>query len=305
MESFIKIGGEGMLTVFTPAYNKANTLKRLYESLKKQKNFDSSFEWIVINDGSTDQTDELMQELIKENEIAIHYIQKQNGGKQRAYNEAVQIAKGDYFICMDGDDYFTEDAFQKIEQERKAIQDQDEIAGIGFLEYQHGSKEIVGSKFPEDRMIATYSDIYYRHHVTGDKQLTFKTKVLKEFPFPVQEGENFISEGIVFNRIAKKYQMVFLNEPIAYVEYLADGYSANYFSLVKKNPKGNMLYLKELYEVDPKLYHIAAFDLFGIYAKKKWKEVVKEHPNRFLATILYPVAYLKYRQKERKKGVKP
>ena len=94
-----------MLTVFTPAYNKANTLKRLYESLKKQKNFDSSFEWIVINDGSTDQTHELMQELIKENEIAIHYIQKQNGGKQRAYNEAVNekyrfFSFGDaMFIC--------------------------------------------------------------------------------------------------------------------------------------------------------------------------------------------------------------
>lgn len=286
-----------MLTVFTPAYNKAKTLKRLYQSLLEQQGLQSSFEWIVINDGSTDETDKMVQEWLTEKKITIRYIPKENGGKQRAYNEAVQMAQGDYFICIDGDDYLVPGALATVEKEAEKIKDAPQIAGIGFLEYKHGSKEIVGSKFPEDRMISTYSDIYYKYQVTGDKQLTFKTEILRKYPFPVEEGENFIPEGILFNRIAKQYKMVFLNEVIAYVEYLDNGYSANYFNLVKKNPKGNMLYLKELYEVTHKLYDVAAFDLFGIYAKEKWIKVVQQHQNPFLATLLYPIAWVKYKQK--------
>lgn len=286
-----------MLTIFTPAYNKAKTLKRLYQSLLEQQGLKSPFEWIVINDGSKDETDQMMQEWVQEKKIPIRYIQKENAGKQRAYNEAVQMAQGDYFICIDGDDYFTLGALAKVEEEAEKIKDKPEIAGIGFLEYKHGTKEVVGSQFPEDRMVSTYTEIYNKYQVTGDKQLTFKTEVLRKYPFPVVEGEKFIAEGIVFNRIAKDYEMVFVNEVIAYVEYLENGYSANYFETVKKNPKGNMLYLKELYESTHKLYDVAAFDLFGIYAKEKWTKVVKQHPNPFLATILYPVAWGKYLQK--------
>ena len=166
---------------------------------------------------------------------------------------------------------------------------------------QTGSNEIIGSKFPQNEMVDTYHNLYNKHKVTGDKKMVFKTSVLREFFFPVYENEKFVPEALLFNRICKKYKLLCVNEPVIQVEYLADGYSANYFELAKKNPRAQMQYYKELWDLDKSNYNIAAFDLYAIYAKYGIIKAIKDHPAKFRALIMFIPAYIKYWQKELKK----
>lgn len=284
-----------MLTIFTPTYNREHTLLRVYNSLLNQEFKD--FEWLVVDDGSTDNTEELINKLKNENKININYYKVENGGKQKAFNFAVNKAKGNCFICVDSDDYLIDNILIKVNELFNKIEKDNEISGIGFLVKKYGTEEIVGTKFPKDNMIDTYINIYHKHNVKGDKQLIFKTEILKEFPFPLIEEERFIPEALVFNRISKKYKMLFVNEVLTYAEYMEDGYSADYFNLVKKNPKGNMLYLKELYNIEPTLYNVAAYDMFAIFAKYGIIKAIKEHPAKIKAFLMIIPAYIKYLQK--------
>lgn len=288
-----------MITIFTATYNRQDTIPRLYESLKKQEY--KNFEWLIIDDGSTDNTCEIIEKYKKEEAIKIRYYKVKNGGKQKAFNLALEKVEGDYFICIDSDDYLADNILVKVNYYIQKVKDMEDVAGIGFLVKKHEKEEIVGTEFPKDEMIDTYANIYNKHKVKGDKQLIFKTEIIKKYPFPIVDDEKFIAEATVFNRISKKYKMLFVNTTLTYVEYRVDGYSANYFNLIKKNPKSNMLYLKELYEFEPTLYNIAAYDLFGIYAKIKIFDIIKSHPSKFKALIMYLPAYIKYMQKERKK----
>lgn len=284
-----------MITIFTPTYNREQTLGRLYESLVKQE-FDD-FEWIIVDDASTDNTASLVSKFEEEKKVNIRYYKVKNGGKQRAFNFAVSNANGECFVCVDSDDYLADNVLERISKEFDKIKNDEKIAGLGFLVKKHGTEKIVGTSYPKNNMVETYTDIYYKFGVQGDKQLIYKTEILKEFPFPVENGERFVPEAIVFNRIAKKYKMKFINFAVTYVEYREDGYSANYFELVKKNPKGNMQYLKELYEIEPSLYNVAAYDLFGMFAKMSFFDIIGGHPSKIKALIMYIPAILKYIQK--------
>lgn len=285
-----------MITVFTPTYNRQEELKRLYNSLLNQEC--KNFEWLVVDDGSTDSTEELINKFKNENKICINYYKVENGGKPKAFNFAVSKANGDCFFCIDSDDYLVENILIKVEELFNNIKEDNTISGIGLLTAKHGTNDIIGTKFPQDNMIETYTDIYHKFKVSGDKQLIYKTEILKEFPFPLMEGEKFVPEALIFNRISKKYKMLFINLVSTYKEYMEDGYSANYFNLVKKNPKGNMLYFKELYSIEPSLYNVAAYDLFGIYSKIKFTETVNNHPSKIKAIMMYIPAFIKYLQKK-------
>ena len=288
-----------MITVFTPTYNRKEELKRLYESLLKQEYKD--FEWVVVDDGSTDGTEELVKEFIKDNLIKITYFKQKNQGKNMAHNKGVELAKGEYFVGVDSDCALTVDALSIVNEYREKIKDREDICGLGFLNYNMKTREFVGSKFPEDEFEETYYNIYNKYKVTGDKELTFKTDIIKKFPFPKIEDEKFVPESLVFNRISKEYKFLFVNKGIINVDYLEDGYSNNYFDLVRRNPRGNMLYYKELYEFDKSLYNVAAYDMFGIYGKKRFKDIINEHPAKLKALIMYIPAYIKYLQKGRSK----
>lgn len=285
-----------MITVFTPTYNRKEELKRLYKSLVDQEYKD--FEWVIVDDGSTDNTENVVKEFIKENLIKINYFKQENQGKSLAHNKGVELAKGDYFVGIDSDDYFTNDALKTVAYYLEKIENNNEICGLGFLNYKMNTDNIIGSKFPEDEFEETYYNIYNKYNVQGDKELTFKTDIIKKFPFPKIENEKFVPESLVFNRISKEYKFLFINKAIIHKKYLDEGYSNNYFELMKKNPKANMLYYKELYEFNKSLYNVAAYNMYAMYSKYGFFKTIKEHPSKIKALVMYIPAYIKYLQKK-------
>ena len=279
-----------MITVFTPSYNRKHTLGALYKSLLKQDT--KNFEWLIVDDGSKDNTEEYVKELQKENKIKINYVYKQNGGKHSAYNVGLENAKGDVFVCIDSDDEFKENVLGHIEKDFKSIEKKSDIAGFMYVQnYTNDKDKTIGTGFKEDGMIDTYYNIYHKHNVTGDKLIVFKTKVAKEFCFPIIEDERFVPEALIYNRTNSKYKFVCSNFVTSYKEYLQEGYSNNYFKLVKKNPLGNMLYFRELYDIEKRLYNIYGYILFGIYGKKKLRYMIKNHPAKIRIFFLYVPVY--------------
>lgn len=176
-------------TVFTPTFNRKELLEKLYESLQKQTFKD--FEWLIVDDGSTDGTKEKVEEFLSEKKLEIKYYFKENGGKQRAYNFATEKANGELFICLDSDDEYVENGLEIILKYWKKYDKNTDIAGMGYLStYPNG--EIIGSSFPEKEMISTQFEIYNKYGVKGDKGLMFRTEIIKKYKFPVFEDEKFI-----------------------------------------------------------------------------------------------------------------
>lgn len=275
-----------MITVFTPSYNRKKELKDLYESLKKQNNKD--FEWLIVDDGSSDNTDKYISELIKEKQINIRYLYKENGGKQSAYNLGLKEAKTDIFLCIDSDDILDEFAIENIEKDFKNIKNNKKICGIMYNQNdKKDRKKLIGSTFPSDDLIESYYNIYNKLGVKGDKMIVLYTKIAQKYPFPLIEKEKFVPEALIYNRISEKYNFICKNKVVAYKEYLDSGYSSNYFNLVKKNPKSNALYFKELYKYNKSLYTVYGYILFSIYSKLSFKKIYQEHEAKFKILILY------------------
>lgn len=273
-----------MVTIFTPTYNRKKELVNLYKSLIKQTNKD--FEWLLVDDGSVDDTKEYIEKLQKRSEINIKYIYKENGGKQSAYNIGLKNAKGQIFFCLDSDELLNSKAIETIINDFNHISKN--IAGYSYNRaYITNKNRIIGTKFPEGITQAYYFDIYDKLKVTGDKLMVFKTKIAQEYPFPQIPGEKFIPEAVIFNRIARKYQLGLSNEILSYTEYLPGGYSDNYFDLVKRNPKGNVIYFKEKYEIKKSLYNVYGYILFCIYAKYSLGKILNDHPAKIKILLIY------------------
>lgn len=238
-------------TIITPSYNRAHLLPQLYYSLKNQTLKD--FEWVIIDDGSTDDTKDVVNSFIKDGIININYIFQENCGKQRAYNKGIKAARGELFTCIDSDDYYLPNGLEKIYNLSKEIEyvnydgekyNSNEIAGFIYLSI-YKNDEIVGSKFPHDREISTMFEMYNNRKVTGDKGITFKTEILKKYSFHVFNGEKFTTEAYLYNKICRDYKLLFINEKIEVKEYQKDGLTDNYEKLLFNNPKGHAMYLNE------------------------------------------------------------
>lgn len=280
-----------MITVFTPSYNRKKELKLLYKSLLRQDYKD--FEWLIVDDGSKDDTKEYIEKLKKEDKIKINYVYKENGGKQSAYNLGLDKAKGNIFLCIDSDDMLKDNILETIENDFKTIEKNKDIGGVIYLQsYISDPQKIIGTVFPKDNALENYFDIYHRLGITGDKLIVLKTKVAKEYKFPMFKGEKFVPEALIFNRISLKYKFKCRNIIAASKEYLEGGYTNNYFNLVKKNPLGNMLYFKELYNLEKSIYNVYGYILFGVYGKEKFKNILSNHPNKILVTLMYIPVYI-------------
>ena len=222
-----------ILTVFTPTYNRAYRLAALYESLQKQTCKD--FEWLIIDDGSTDNTEELVKPWLQEQTFTIRYVKQSNGGKHRAINHGVRDAKGEIFFIVDSDDTLSENAVETILQCYVDIKDRKEFAGLSGLRAYHDGNAV--GDIPDFGVIdCSNFDIDYKYRFEGDMAEVYKTSILKEYPFPEIEGEKFCPEIIVWNRISTKYILRYTSKKIYYGEYLEDGLTAKITKIRVQSP---------------------------------------------------------------------
>lgn len=232
-------------TVFTPTYNRAYIIEKLYTSLKQQTF--RNFEWLVVDDGSSDNTEALFSRLQKEAVFPIRYIKVKNGGKHRAINVGVQNAKGRLFFIVDSDDFLMDDALERVLAVERSIpaERKTQFSGVrGLRCYPDGS--IIGTKFSNE----AYTDMTQLEEaklgVSGDKCEAFYTEVMRKFPFPEFEGENFLTECVVWDKMAASgYINRCINESVYVCEYLPDGLSAGVHEKHRKNPKGTGLYIHQ------------------------------------------------------------
>ncbi len=236
-----------LITVLTPTYNRAKLLERLYQSLCQQTYQD--FEWIVVNDGSKDNTDEVVQSFVAEKKINILYIKQENGGKHRAVNRGVKEAKGDLLFIADSDDWLLPNSLETVAEMYQDIANDHLFAGVCGLDvYADGT--VIGGGMPQDVIDCNAIDIRMIHHVGGDLKEVFKTDVLREIPFPEIEGEKFCPEVVVWNRIAKKYKLRYFNKPIYMVEYQPEGITSNITKARMKSPIASTTCYQEMMEFD-------------------------------------------------------
>ena len=223
------------LTVFTPVYNRAHTLPRTYESLCIQDCKD--FKWLIIDDGSTDGVESLIREWQKkDNGFEIQYIYKENGGMHTAHNVAYEHIVTELNTCIDSDDCMAEGAVQSIVEEWKKVKDKGYAGLIGLDADLKG--ELIGKGFPKDLKETTLVG-YYAAGGIGDKKLVYRTDVIKKYPpYPVFEGEKYVSLAYIYRLIDQDYKLAVLDKVLCNVEYQNDGSSATMWKEYVKNPKG-------------------------------------------------------------------
>lgn len=281
------------LTVFTPAYNRAHTIGRTYESLCRQTCKD--FEWLIVDDGSQDNTKELVEEWIKENKISIRYIYQQNQGMHGAHNTAYANIQTELNTCIDSDDYMPDNAVEKIVTFWKE-HGSDKYAGILALDQEENTGKIIGTKFPEDMKESTLQG-FYAAGGKGDKKLVYRTDVINKYPpYPLFEGERYVGLAYKYMLIDQDYKLLTLNEPLVIVEYQADGSSYNMFKQYWKNPKGfaffrktEMVTTKSLKRKFMVCIHYVSSSIIS-----KNKKFIQESPCKFLTCIAIPAGYLLY-----------
>lgn len=222
------------LTIFTPAYNRAHTIGRTYESLLRQTCKD--FEWLVIDDGSTDNTKELIEKWIKENKVDIRYIYQENQGMHGAHNTAYKNIHTELNTCIDSDDWMPDDAVEKIIKFWRKYGN-NKYAGIIGLDQTEGG-DIIGKKFPNNLKETTLMG-YYENGGAGDKKIVYRTEIYRQYPeYPLFEGEKYVGLAYTYMLIDQDYKLLTINEPLVTVEYQYDGSSFNMYNQYWKNPKG-------------------------------------------------------------------
>lgn len=287
-----------LLTILTPTYNRKKELAKLVESLKRQTRKD--FQWLIIDDGSTDGTEEYVKSIVPE-EFEIEYHFKKNGGKHTALNYSHQYIKGEYVCIVDSDDYLTPDAVQIICTAIMRYVKNPEIACLSFLRGRTESDPIVKG-FPQNPVISDHITFRLNGKRGGDCCEVERTKVLKEFPFPEYPGEKFMSEGYLWVNMGMKYKTVYINRIIYICEYLEGGLTNSGRKMRIKCPLGGMensntfLAVKGSKHLNLKLLvkELLLYITYGKFADNNFFMMLKKCNRPFLMTLAYPFGLLMY-----------
>ncbi|SAK80454.1 glycosyltransferase, group 2 family protein [Caballeronia hypogeia] len=277
----------GFLTIVTPTFNRAHCLPRLYESLAQQT--DRDFEWIIVDDGSTDATPEFCAAMMAQSQIPVRVIRKVNGGKHTALNAAISAVSSELVFIVDSDDYVTPNAVSRIRDIWSTHRAADR-SGICFL---RGTTEhdTLGSRFPVNGEIASYIEMRFNRGVKGDKAEVYRSDLLRKFPFPEFEGERFLAEDAVWAPLGLEYKMVHVNEIIYVGNYLEAGLTQGGKSYMVKCPNGAIESVRWFMspKVDMKVRMPMAwrYIAYGLFAKRSLaRHIVTSEAPLFVASQL-------------------
>jgi len=280
------------LTIFTPTYNRAYILPKLYKSLCVQTCQD--FEWLIVDDGSTDHTKQLVEEWRKDGKVTIRYIYQDNSGKMMAHNRAVRESTAELFMCIDSDDHLfsdkvVEDTLSYWQQQMAIVDNLERICGL------IGYKQIGGNiqRFPQDMLVAHLSELIEKGF-NGEKTLLFRRDILAKFLFPYFEGEKFVTDDYVYDQIDRIYRFLLFPYYIQNCEYQIGGYSDNYIKLLFDNPKGFRAYHNQCVKFRKKGYLKSVICYVALSIRIGDRKMFSQAASPFLTALLFPLGVVKY-----------
>lgn len=279
------------LTVFTPTFNRDYILHKCFESLCRQTCKD--FEWLIIDDGSTDNTKQLVQAWQKcDNGFSIRYIYKENGGMHTAHNTAYENIKTPLNVCVDSDDYMPDNAVEKITRFWK-LNGSSEYAGIIALDIDDKYKKVIGKELPNQKSTTLMG--YYNSGGAGDKKLVYRTDVINATPpYPVFEGEKYVGLSYKYHIVDETKEMLILNEPVCVVDYQIDGSSASMWKQYSNNPKGFAFFRKSemKYQKGLQLFKTCIHYVSSCLLAKDINSIFKTNTKIMVAFALIPGLFL-------------
>lgn len=271
-------------TVLTPAYNRPHTLGRVYDSLKAQTFKD--FEWLIIDDSTTNDVQEVVQPWLAAPNTFVRYIKQKNSGKHIAHNNGVMQAKGEFCIILDDDDSFPPTALERFDYHWNTIPENERagFSGVAGLCTNHDTGELLGGKFPQDVLDSDTIAINYIYHLGDDRQGFTRTDILREYLFPTFGGEKYITEGIVWNRISRRYKIRFVNDIVCVKQY---GMTKSIVGHLSRSPNATSTYYQEIMDAPypfslktrAKLH--AGYVRYALHAKRGLGQIIREgshHP---------------------------
>lgn len=278
------------LTVFTPAYNRGYIIHKCYESLCRQTSKD--FVWLVVDDGSTDNTAELVKEWQKQdNGFEIKYIYKENGGMHTAHNTAYENIDTELNVCIDSDDYMPDDAVEKIISFWRE-NGSDKFAGIIALDVYESDGKVIGTELPNKKSTTLMG--YYRNGGSGDKKLIYRTDVINATPmYPEFEGEKYVGLAYKYHIVDETKELLIMNEPVCIVDYQEDGSSFSMWKQYYNNPKGFAFFrISEMkYQSGLELFKTCVHYVSSSILAKNYN-FISESPRKLQTVLAIPVGYV-------------
>ncbi len=294
-----------IFTVFTPSYNRANTLPRLFECLKNQTL--KSFEWIIINDGSQDETEKVVKGFINENpDFEIIYKYQTNSGKHIATNEAAKMARGKFFITIDSDDAIKDNALEILLNKWNKIpeSEREKFKGVSCRTCNTDNK-INGCSLPSEYVDCSDLDFRFKNKITGELWGMTRLEIIKNHPYPTVKGLHFYPENIYWNNIGRKYITRFIDLPLRiYINDQANALTDKNNSSYKETLFMRIHFINECWDYfkyNPKYFvkQIIGLNRDGLLNNKKFKEIIKI-PNtgvkKLLTFLTYPIGYILYKK---------
>lgn len=297
------------ISILTATYNRAHDLERLYTSLVINSNSNIEYEWLIMDDGSTDKTKLIIDNFIKQNIIKIEYHYQENQGKMSAINNLMKFVTGDVIIECDSDDYFVTGAFDIINKNIDKLLSDETVYALAFLKKNESGK-IDGTEFIEDNHRSDMFSLYYKEKMTGEKILVYKTEIRKKYKHILEADEKFVTEFRMYNKIDADYDVICINEAIIIGDYKNDGYVKNKKRVFELAPLGFYEYFKEILKMNlkgipfsKKMYIYKYYIMFAILsARSDAIKNVKGSFNKIMIIFLWiPISILTRKNFKRKK----
>jgi glycosyltransferase involved in cell wall biosynthesis len=301
---------EGMptISIVTATYQLAHTLPETYESLKAQSFKD--IEWIIVDDGSSDETEELVKSWLGSSPFPIYYSYQKNQGKHFAVNKGIRQAKGEFTTLLDADDTFLPNALERFLYYWQSIpeNEREQFAGVTGL-CVNAKQELLGGKFKQDVLDSNSLEISYIYRLGDDRHGMGRTDILKAYPFP-EIRERYVTEGVVWNRIARQYKTRYFNEVVQVKEYRPEGMTSSIRSYLTRSAKSTTLYYQEMLKdklpFSPlvRAWHHASYVRYSLHANYNLSKILKDGSKHLLLMPLGLVAGSLLFLRDEVKGVK-